>query len=278
MINYTIKFFNLDILRIRDIRLHETTETNRLRNLFDRIVGSKNLMNPVIVGREGKDLVLIDGANRLSTLAEIGCKLIIAQIIDYNNKKIRLRNWNHLVYDISLNDLKKIADNSGLKCEISGRSDAKKIFSGKNNIILVSEIKNGRSLIIKLSSDFTDRIKELHYFTKFYFGVYNFDRSEQEIPFKDLKNFSRKNGILIEFPKFSKKQIMRISKNKDKLPSGISRHILDNRVLHVRYDINKLKDDKNIEFKKSELDRYLLSKIDNNKVRQYRESVIVFDE
>jgi hypothetical protein len=278
MINYTIKFFNLDILRIKDIRLHETTETNRLRNLFDRIVGSKHLMNPVIVGREGKDFVLIDGANRLSTLAEIGCKLIIAQIIDYNNKKIQLRNWNHLVYDISLFDLKKIAENAGLKCDISGRSEAKKIFTGKNNIILASEIKNGRSLIIKLSSDFTDRIKELHYFTKFYFGVYDFDRSEQEIPFKDLKNFSRKNGILIEFPKFSKKQIVRISKNKDKLPAGISRHILDNRVLHVRYDINKLKEDRNIELKKSDLDRYLLGKIDNNKVRQYRESVIVFDE
>jgi spermidine/putrescine-binding protein len=99
-----------------------------------------------------------------------------------------------------------------------------------------------------------------------------------EALFNDLKNYSRKNGILLEFPKFSKKQIVKISKSKDKLPAGISRHILDNRVLHVKYDINKLKDDKNLEGKKRDLDRYLLGKIDNNKVRQYRESVIVFDE
>jgi len=278
MINYTIKFFNLDILKIRNIRLHETTETNRLRNLFERIAGSKYLMNPVIVGKVGNDLLLIDGANRLSTLAEIGCKLIIAQIIDYNNPKIKLKNWNHLVYDIKLNDLMNIAEKAGLKSDITGRGEAKKIFTSKNNFIIASEIKNGKTLIIRLSSDFKDRIKELHNFTKFYFGVYDFDRSEQEIPIKDLKNFSRKSGILIQFPKFSKRQIVNISKSRDKLPAGISRHILDNRVLHVRYDINKLKDNRNIEGKKRDLDRYLLSKIDNNKVRQYRESVIVFDE
>jgi hypothetical protein len=235
-------------------------------------------MNPVIVGKEGKDLVLIDGANRLSTLEEIGCKLIIAQIIEYNKPKIRLKNWNHLVYGLKLNDLTEIAQKAGLMVQITGRTQAKKLYGSKNNIVIASEIKNGRSLIIRLSQGFTERIKELHYFTKFYFGIYDFDRSEQEIPFNDLKNYSRKNGILLEFPIFSKKQIVKISKSKDKLPAGISRHILDNRVLHVKYDINKLKDDKNLEGKKRDLDRYLLGKIDSNKVRQYRESVIVFDE
>jgi L-serine kinase (ATP) / ParB family transcriptional regulator, heme-responsive regulator len=278
MINYTIKFFNLDLLKISDIRLHETTESNRLRNLFERIAGSRHLMNPVIVGRDGKNLVLIDGANRLSTLEEIGCKLIIAQIIDYNKAKIRLKNWNHLVYGITLNDLIAIAEKTGLKKNLCSRMEAKTIYNSGKKFIAASDIKNGKSLIIALSKDFTKRIKELHFFTKFYFGVYNFDRSEQEIPFKDLKNFSRKNGVLIEFPVFTKKEIVKISKSKEKLPAGISRHILDNRVLHVRYDINKLRDGRNIEEKKRDLERYLLSKIDSNKVRQYRESVIVFDE
>ncbi len=162
--------------------------------------------------------------------------------------------------------------------QITVRSQAKKLYGSKNNMVIASEIKNGRSLMIRLNTDLTQRIKELNYLTKSYFGIYNFDRSEQEIPFNDLKNFSRKNGILIEFPKFSKKQIIKISKIRDKLPAGISRHILDNRVLHVKYDIIKLKDDRNIEGKKHDLDKYLLGKIDNNKVRQYRESVIVFDE
>ncbi|MFA7362023.1 MAG: hypothetical protein WC139_13405, partial [Candidatus Kapaibacterium sp.] len=63
MINYTNKFFNVDILRIDDIKLHETTETNRLRNIYERISNSKYLMNPVIVGNYGNQQILIDGAN-----------------------------------------------------------------------------------------------------------------------------------------------------------------------------------------------------------------------
>ena len=71
MINYTNKFFNVDIIRIDDIKLHETTETNRLRNIYERISNSRYLMNPVIVGNYGSQRILIDGANRLSTLKEI---------------------------------------------------------------------------------------------------------------------------------------------------------------------------------------------------------------
>ena len=96
MINYTNKFFNLNIFKIKDIMMHETTETNRLRNIFDRISTSKHLMNPVIVGKYDDELILIDGANRLSTLKEIGCRLIIAQLTDYKNRKIKLRIKGHL--------------------------------------------------------------------------------------------------------------------------------------------------------------------------------------
>ena len=97
MINYTANFFKLELLKISEIKLHETTECNRLRNIFDRISKSNYLMNPVIVGKYKNDYLLIDGANRLSTLKEIGCKLAIAQVINYTDNKIKLKKWNHLV-------------------------------------------------------------------------------------------------------------------------------------------------------------------------------------
>ena len=93
-----------------------------------------------------------------------------------------------------------------------------------------------------------------------------------------MRKYSRKKGLLVEFFHFNKKQIVNIANNDSKLPAGISRHILDNRVLHGRYDIAKLKDDRDLEQKRADLNKYLLNKIDTNKVRQYRESVIVFDE
>lgn len=278
MINYTVNFFELELLKIKDIKLHETTEFNRLRNIYGRIAGSKHLMNPVIVGRFNKELILIDGANRLSTLKEIGCKLAIAQVIDYKNKKIKLKRWHHLIYDLDISKLISFCNKLNLKYSFIGYQRGAKILKEKFNHILVSSINNNDSILIKLPRNFRELIETLNDFTRMYFTDFIFDRSEEEITINDLRKYTRRNGILIEFPHFTKKQIVEIANNHDRLPAGITRHILDNRVLHVRYEISKLMDDKNLEQKKEELKKYLLNKIDSNKVRQYRESVIVFDE
>lgn len=278
MINYTVNFFELELLKIKDIRLHETTEFNRLRNVFSRIAGSKYLMNPVIVGRYDKDLILIDGANRLSTLKEIGCKLAIAQVIDYKNKKIKLKRWHHLVYDFSINDVISLSNKLKLTHEQVGYIRGSKFMKTNTNCILASDINSEKTILITLPKNFRKLVELLNEFTKFYFKDFVFDRTEEEIKIGELRKFTRHKGTLLEFPHFSKKQIVEIAKNHDRLPAGITRHILENRVLHVKFEIAKLMDDKSIETKKKELKEYLLNKIDNNKVRQYRESVIVFDE
>jgi L-serine kinase (ATP) / ParB family transcriptional regulator, heme-responsive regulator len=278
MINYTVNFFELELLRIKDIKLHETTEFNRLRNIYDRIAGSKHLMNPVIVGRYNNDLILIDGANRLSTLKEIGCKLAIAQVIDYKNEKIKLKRWHHLVYNLSIPDLIEICKILKLDYLPVGYQKGLKLTKEKSQYILASDINSNLSLLITLPKNFRKLVESLNEFTRYYFIKYVFDRSEEEIKIGDLRKYTRKRGTLIEFPLFTKKQIVEIAKNHDRLPAGITRHILENRVLHVKYEIANLMDDKNLDRKKQELNKYLLNKIDSNKVRQYRESVIVFDE
>lgn len=278
MINYTVNFFELELLKIKDIKLHETTEYNRLRNVYGRIAGSKYLLNPVIVGRYNKDLVLIDGANRLSTLKEIGCKLAIAQVIDYKNNKIKLKRWHHLVYDLSISKLFDFCNKLNLEYDFIGYKKGTKLMKEKSKYILASDINSEKTVIITLPNNFRKQIESLNNFTKMYFNKYIFDRTEEEITISDLRKYTRRKGTLIEFPHFTKGQIIQLAKNHDRLPAGITRHILDNRVLHVRYEIAKLMDLKNLKEKKEELKKYLLSKIDNNKVRQYRESVIVFDE
>lgn len=278
MINYTVNFFELEILKIKDIKLHETTEYNRLRNVYDRIAGSKHLMNPVIVGRYNKDLILIDGANRLSTLKEIGCKLAIAQVIDYKNNKIKLKRWHHLVYNVDLNDIISFCGKLGLKYIRTTYKSGAKLLKDEFHYILASDINKNESILINLPKNFRKTLEALNAFTKFYFNIYKFDRSEEEITINDLRKYTRKKGTLIEFPCFTKKQIVQIANNHDRVPAGITRHILENRVLHVKYELEKLKDDTQLKKLQDELEKFLINKIDKNKVRQYRESVIVFDE
>jgi hypothetical protein len=63
-----------------------------------------------------------------------------------------------------------------------------------------------------------------------------------------------------------------------KLPAGVSRHLIPNRVLKIKYDIENLMSDKRIADKNSELMELIEYKIQNKKVRLYREPVFIFDE
>ena len=278
MINYFDKFFELNILKIKDIKLHETTETKRLRNIYDRIAGSKYLNNPVIVGKVKNDFLLIDGANRLSTLNDLGCKLALAQVIDYMSPRIKLKSWNHHIYNFPKEKLFGFFERHSIRYKEININEAEQIRKSRLNVLIASDIESGQTYIAALPKNFEDMIQSLNSLTALYFNKYTFDRSEEEIRFSELRKYTRKKGMLLEFPRFKKHHVIKAAATKYKIPAGITRHILVNRVLHVRYELKKLKSENGIDKKNKDLKAALLKKIDANKVRQYKESVIVFDE
>ena len=146
------------------------------------------------------------------------------------------------------------------------------------NVLIASDIESGQTYIAALPKNFEDMIQFLNSLTALYFNKYTFDRSEEEIRFSELRKYTRKKGMLLEFPRFKKHHVIKAAASKYKIPAGITRHILVNRVLHVRYELKKLKSENGIVQKNKDLKAALLKKIDANKVRQYKESVIVFDE
>lgn len=278
MINYTDNYFDLELLKLSELKLHEATENNRLRNIFNRISRAKYLMNPVITGRYNEDIILLDGANRYGSLQEIGCKLILAQVLDYTDKNLILDKWNHLVYDFHIDELKKYCEVYELPFKKVNYSYGLSRQEKDLNYMLAADIYNDENILIKLPHHMDELIMQLDSITKIYFKHYPFDRSESDIKFTDLRKYTRRKGTLIVFPKFTKHHIVSIANSNYRLPAGISRHRVNNRVLHVKYEIRKLMNEKNIKQKQDELKLILNEKIDSNKVRQYQESVIVFDE
>ncbi|MEO8666436.1 MAG: hypothetical protein ABI462_13175 [Ignavibacteria bacterium] len=278
MINYTENYFDLALLKLSDIKLHEATENNRLRNIYKRISKAKYLINPVIVGKYYNDIILLDGANRYGSLREIGCKLILAQVLNYKDKSLRLEKWNHLVYDFDLDRLKRFCDENDLTYRRVSYPDGIKAIGKNFNYMLAADITRNENILINLPDNLEDLLQQVDKITKTYFGLYQFDRSECDIKFSDLRKYTRKKGTLIVFPDFQKHHIISIANNDLRLPAGISRHRIQNRVLHVKYEIKKLISDTKILEKTRDLKQMLMEKIDKNKVRQYEESVIVFDE
>lgn len=278
MINYTENYFHLELLKLSGIKLHEATENNRLRNIYNRISKAKYLMNPVIIGRHNNDMILLDGANRYGSLKEIGCKLILAQVLDYNDKDLKLEKWNHLVYDFDLETIKKFCNENGFSYKAIAYDKGLKILEKNFHYLLAADVNKDENILIELPSELDKLLDAVDKITRLYFKNYLFDRSECDIRISDLRKYTRRKGVLIVFPGFTKQHIVSIANNNLRLPAGISRHRISNRVLHVMYEIKKLMDDRDMKMKKEDLKKMLINKIDKNKVRQYQESVIVFDE
>jgi hypothetical protein len=113
---------------------------------------------------------------------------------------------------------------------------------------------------------------------KFYEDRYNYSRIDSDTNLNDLESLSPEDGLLFIYPAFGKKDIIKISSFEQKLPAGITRHLIPNRVLHIKYNIDLLRCDSEIDKRNKELREFIDNKIGIKKVRLYREPILVFDE
>jgi hypothetical protein len=178
---------------------------------------------------------------------------------------------------MSTGELVKYFDDNHLSykgCKLNKLNE--KIKNQLNVLGIVS--KSGDSLIVKLSKDFPSMLGELCRLNKFYEGKYDYIRIDSDTNLDDLDSLSSHDGLLFIYPTFKKKHIVKISELKQKLPAGITRHLIPNRVLHIKYNIDLLRMDGEIGNRNKELQEFIDNKINIKKVRLYRGPVLVFDE
>jgi L-serine kinase (ATP) / ParB family transcriptional regulator, heme-responsive regulator len=267
--------FELRLLSSSEILLHEECEDNRFGRLVERFNEEKVLYNPLIVGKVADSYMLIDGANRFQALQEIGCRSILAQLVDYKSPGVKLRSWYHFINEMSLNELKGYLKSCGIDHEKwDGQRPAEKL----NHIGVISS--EGQRLLIKFDDSLPEMLSSLAGFNRFYESEYTYTRidSDTDISSGNVSELSTEHGVLIVYPDFKKEDIIRISQMDQKLPAGISRHLIPNRVLHIKILIEALRSDENLDKRNDELEKFIQYKIDTKKVRLYKEPILVFDE
>jgi len=267
--------FELKLLSSSEILLHEECEDNRYSRLVERFNEEKVLYNPLIVGKLGDSYMLIDGANRFQALNQVGCKAILAQIVDYNSLQVQLKSWYHYVNGMTAAELEDYLDSKNLRYEEwKGKIPMEKL----NQIGVFSS--EGKAIKIIFPDSLPEFLKALSAFNRFYETEYSYSRidSDTEISPENIGELSNEDGLLIIYPDFKKEDIVKISGLNQKLPAGISRHLIPNRVLHIKILIDALRSDENLEKRNEELQKHIQYKIDTKKVRLYREPLLIFDE
>jgi hypothetical protein len=100
----------------------------------------------------------------------------------------------------------------------------------------------------------------------------------QPAPFESLRRQYGRVGALVLFPQFGKAAIRDIARLPVKLPSGVSRHIVQNRALRVNLDLALLRAAVPAQEKQARLAELIARRLVEHRVRRYPESTVVFDD
>jgi hypothetical protein len=280
-----------DIVKPPDLRIlpldllveHEFNDDQRTAPLAERLKSEGVLKNPPIVSLIGdgdERFVVLDGANRTMALTMLGYPYTLAQIVKYEEPYVTLTTWHHLVEEFDAQEftdqLKAVEGidyfevdylhaRAGLarrECLIYViRSDGK-VFVARPKIPGLS-VSEQNQLLNALVDTYKDR------------GILH--RAMTDSLEEAKKLYPNLTGLVV-FPKYDTSEVLALARDGQLLPTGLTRHLIDGRVLRVNYPLEELKSGEPLEVKNARLKEWLREKMASKEVRFYGEMTYLFDE
>jgi L-serine kinase (ATP) / ParB family transcriptional regulator, heme-responsive regulator len=270
---------NLRILPLNDLILHEDHDRQRTLPLVAKLRAQGILRNPPIVmpldDGTGRYMVL-DGANRVTSLQEMEFPHIVAQVVQANDPHVNLQTWNHVIWGMStkilMADLRKIKGLEVIKVDTHKSVDAPKYMP------VQVRLPDGKlHMLIESPSELAQHIHTLHQIVNAYKTRASLDRTSQTLV-DSFKAIYPDLSALIVFPSFKIKTVLKLAGQNIVLPTGITRFTASPRALHLNYPLHELSSGKPIEYKEAYLQHWVQERIKNKGVRHYAEATFLFDE
>jgi hypothetical protein len=247
---------DLRLVRVEDLILHEAHDKDRLVRLRARIETEVEQRNPVIVSSQGDCCLVLDGAHRVRALQELGCRLALAQFVEPPEKA---ESWAHLLHGVGLDAFEgveeiQVTDEPGDEplAEVE-TSDGEKIYLRSREVGLPAEVRSLWALQALYPKDVVVR------------------RVEPEGPIK-----LSEGEAMIRYRPFSPRELVEIVRCGAVLPAGITRFRVRERVLNVRYPLEKLRNG-DAPTRNAELRAFVEKFWNENRIRYYREPVVLFE-
>lgn len=259
MLSAKIKILDIDKLLL--IENEDSARVNRLKNSFrnDRII-----KNPPIVAFNNnlKKYIVLDGTNRIFCLRSLGVMSVPVQICDYFSSKVSLETWTHNL--LEPRNLWTIISNSFELNEISKQDF--KLLPPKDFSFAI--FWKDRFFYKRRNLHIEDVIEIFSIYGK----SFDYLRSPNLNYQDNLKNYP----LIFLYSNFSKEDIFTLSEGKIKTPSGITRHIISDRVLNLNVEIALLRSKIDINSK----NEYLKEKLKeiSSSARIYEESTIILSD
>lgn len=267
----------LRIVRAEDIVLHEGQDPIVVKKLAERLRQDGIVRNPPIVSEANGRYIVLDGATRTGALKHLGISDTLVQIVDYAARNICLDSWYHLIVKIPPSDLlDQISAIEGVQIErVDPKQAEHDLTLGKTLCYLM--LRNGATYNVCGVDNLESNVALLNQIVQVYRGkteVYRAVTTQLDILTREYPDLQ----TIVVFPRYSPSEVTRLALNGAKLPMGITRHLIGGRAIGINIPLDRLASDDSLEEKNVWLQKWLMEKIHERKVRFYQEPVFVFDE
>jgi len=233
--------------------LHEAHDEDRLISLRQRIEAECVQRNPVIVSPHEDRYLVFDGAHRVRALGELGSRFALVQVVQPPEKA---EGWGHLLNGVGRAELDNI---KGI--EVSGDVPLAEVVTAGGETLLLSAKEHG----------LRGQVRALWALRSFYPRGVVVRRVE---PY----GTARISGgeALIRYRSFTPAELAEIVDSGTVLPAGITRFRIQERVLGVRYPLDRMMDG-DLRTRNAELREFVERRWAENRVRYYGEPVVLFE-
>lgn len=235
--------------------LHEAQDEKRLQVLQKRIAAEAVQRNPVVVAPFEEEFLVLDGAHRVGALKALGCRLALVQLVEPPRVA---ESWGHLISGADLPKLGGIEEVEEVGEEgpwLAGVEDAagEGVFVRSREGGLAAEIRSTWALQALYPA-----------------GVV-VHRVDPEASIKLATD-----EAAIRYRPFRPEELVELVRLGLVLPAGITRFRVPERVLGVRFPLEKLMGG-DPEGRNAELRAFVKRRWDENRVRYYGEPVVLFE-
>jgi hypothetical protein len=270
---------DLRMLPTENLIPHEEVDPRRVERLCQRLQAERLLKNPPVVASipDTERYVILDGANRTMALLAMGVPHVVAQVVDYQNPEIVLDTWYHVVSGLDVQEFEdELTQVTGLRLEQCSLSEARQALESCQAaayIVCADGVRKALNTREVVSHD-TWLLNRL---VQAYKGKADIYRASNDIWEIQAPYYPHITALVI-FPRLTPQDIIEAVQSGEKVPTGITRHIIPQRALNINISLEILEADLPEVRKDAWLQEWLMERMAANAIRYYSESTFSFNE
>ncbi|MEW5870222.1 MAG: hypothetical protein AB1894_13175 [Chloroflexota bacterium] len=258
---------------------HEDVDPRRVENLSKRLLEESILKNPPVVAQvpDMERFVVLDGANRTMAFQRVRIPHIVAQVVSYNDPGVTLETWHHVVSGMPAETFEgALANLQGLELHACQQDEARQaVESGEAAAYMIND--GGARALVWQPGQQHSMLNGLRLIVGTYRGKADIIRASNDI-WEIQKPCYPEITALVVFSRLKPEDILQAGRNGEKVPSGITRHVVPTRALNINIPIGILMADMPLERKCQWLKDWWAERLTANAVRYYAEPTFSFNE